>query len=207
MLKKRFLLLLFLLVICQLFYSCKWYAQKPSSTFSFNNTIDSLKAISKTNSLNEFNMAHIQTDNFEDMTLITNSLYNKIYSNNDFRDSSFFIHSYLPSPEKMLYAVTYEKNFESENYRVDHLDLLCLNVNGELINKLRLATIDNEVITHEVTSNLSSDTLRIVELISSEPYFNPDRDTLYKNEALILLNRETAFDTIKLLTSYRIRPY
>lgn len=131
--------------------------------------IDSLKSICRLNSLDSFNINDLQTDDFEDMTPLSKELYATIYPNkDDFTENAFFIYSYFPGGENDLYLITYQKNYEGEDYRVDYIDLVHIDAKGILIEAIRLAAKDNAVITYEVESYLNKDHLRVITKYDEE---------------------------------------
>jgi len=170
--------------------------------------IDSLKTICKKNTTNTFDIEELETNDFSKMTPINKKLFQTIYPNRiDFSENSFFIFSYLPTSSDYLSLITYQKNYEGENYRVDYMDMVNIDVNGTQLDKIRLTAKDNEVITYEVVSSLNNDTLKIVERISSEQYFEPDLDTLYTNQYTLLMNGEKRIDTIDIKKAFEVRKY
>jgi len=140
------------------------------------------------------------------MTPISKNIFHIIYPDRqDYAPNSFFIQSYLPSENDYLSLIIYQKNYEGENYRVDYIDLINIDSKGTLLDEIRLAAKDNEVITYEVVSHLSNDTLTISERISSEPYFDPDLDTLYINHFTFKLNGINRIDTLEIKKDFEVR--
>ena len=113
----------------------------------------------------------------------------------------------MPTNKDYLSLITYQKNYEGENYRVDYIDMVNIDANGTQLDKIRLTAKDNEVITYEVVSSLNNDTLKVIERISSEQYFEPDLDTLYTNHYTLLLNGEKRIDTLDIKKDFEIRKY
>lgn len=179
--------------------------QCESNNHSF---IDSLKVICPINVIDTFDIELLKTDDFEQMILIDKKLFNKIYPNrDDFSDNSFFIFSYLPHENDHMTLIIYHKNFEGENYRVDHIDLVNIDSTGRLLEEIRLTAKDNEVITYEVVSFLFNDTLKVVEQISSEPYFNPSMDSLFTTQVTYKINAEKRIDTLEIINDFEVRLY
>ncbi len=167
--------------------------------------IDSLKSVCKKNTIDTFDIEKLETDDFSKMTPINKKLFQTIYPNrNGFSENFFFIYSYLPSNNDYLSLITYQKNYEGEDYRVDYIDLVNIDSTGAQLDKIRLAAKDNEVITYEVVSYLINDTLIVVERFSSESYFNPDMDTLYTNHYILKLNGKNRIDTLGIKKGFEV---
>ena len=108
--------------------------------------------------IDTFDIEKLGTDDFSKMTPINEKLFQSIYPNrDDYSEDSFFIYSYLPSNNDYLSLITYQKNYEGENYRVDHIDMVNIDSTGAQLDKIRLTTKDNEVVTYEVISYLIND--------------------------------------------------
>jgi len=163
------------------FIACKNEQNKPSRNTSLKklSLIDSLKSICKLNLLDSFNINDLQTDDFKDMTPLSKELYYNIFPDkDDFSENAFFIYSYFTGGENDLYLITYQKNEEGEDYRVDYIDLVHIDAKGKLIESIRLAAEDNAVITYEVKSYLNKDRLRVIIKSSEETTTAPFTDTL-----------------------------
>ena len=198
-----------LLFIVVLLESCK--EKKEGKTIEVSQTLflDSLKSICQINTIDTFDITVLQTDNFEKMIPISEELFYTIYSlEEDYFENLVFIQSYLPSnKEDCLSLIVYEKNYEEENNRVDFIDLINMDSKGTLLDKMRLAAKDNAVITYEVLSFLNDDTLKIITKRSSEPYFDPNLDTLYIQKATFKLNGIKRIDTLEIKKEFEVRMY
>lgn len=170
--------------------------------------MDSLKSICQPNTIDTFNIENLQTDNFEKMTHVSKKLFHRIYPDKqDYSENSLYIQSYMPSKNDHLSLITYQRNYEGENYRVDYIDLINIDSTGRLLDKIRLTAKDNEVVTYEVISFLTNDTLKVIEKISSEPYFDSRLDTLYTYHYTIKLNGIKRIDTLEFTKDYEVRKY
>lgn len=200
------LLLLFASYGCQEEKKDKSNETKIVSEQSKTSLIDSLKSVCKKNTIDTFDIEKLETDDFSKMITINKSLFQTIYPNrDDFFENAFFIYSYLPSNNDYLTLITYQKNYEGENYRVDYIDLVNIDSTGAQLDKIRLTAKDNGVITYEVVSYLNNDTLEVVERISSEAYFDPNIDTLYTNQFTFKLNGENRIDTLDIKKDFEVR--
>jgi len=203
-----------LIFLIPVFYSCQEHKKDGSKESNLElelnslTLIDSLKSICKKNSTDTFDIEKLEANDFSKMTPIDKKLFQTIYPNrDDFSENSFFIYSYLPSNKEYLSLITYQKNYEGENYRVDYMDMVNIDYTGAQLDKIRLTAKDNEVITYEVVSFLENDTLKIVERISSEQYFEPYIDTLYTNQLTLILNGENRIDTLETKKYFEVRKY
>lgn len=170
--------------------------------------LDSLKSICKQNTTDTFDIENLQTDDFDEMVPIDKKRFQAMYPNrDDYAENSFFIYSYLPTMKKHMTLITYQKNYEGENYRVDYMDMVNIDSTGKQLDKIRMAAIDNEVGTYEVKSFLRKDTLNVIEQISSEPYFEPDLDTLYTSHFRFKINGKQRIDTLEVKRSFEVRRY
>ncbi len=201
-----------LLLLVLVFYSCREQnkvetkEKKVILEVSNISLIDSLKSVCQKNIIDTFDIEKLGTDDFSKMTPINEKLFQSIYPNrDDYSEDSFFIYSYLPSNNDYLSLITYQKNYEGENYRVDHIDMVNIDSTGAQLDKIRLTTKDNEVVTYEVISYLINDTLKVVERISSEPYFEPDLDTLYTTHFTFMLNGKNRIDTLDIKKDFEVR--
>ena len=168
--------------------------------------LDSLKLICQLNTVDTFDIEKLKIDNFEKMIPIDKTLFQSIYPNrDDFTDSTFFIYSYLPSDNDYLTLIIYQKNYEGEYYRVDYVDMLNIDSAGRQLDKIRLTAKDNHVVTYKVVSYLNNDTLKIVEQISSEQYFDPNLDTLYTKQVYLKLNGVNRIDTLEIIGDFEVR--
>lgn len=168
--------------------------------------LDSLRKISPINQLTTFDINDLQTDDFKNMIPISKSLYQTIYPDrDDYIPNTFFIQSYLPSSSENLLLITYQKNQESENTRVDYIDLINIDRNGQLIETTRLAAKDDEVINYEVKSHLNNRLLRVIEHVSSESSFDPNQDTLFSKQCILQFNGKNKMDTLDFEQSFVVR--
>ncbi len=170
--------------------------------------LDSLKGICSKNVTDTFDIDVLKTDDFEQMILIDKKLFHKIFPNRvDYSDNTFYIYSYLPHDKEHMTLIIYQKNFEGENYRVDYIELVNIDSTGRQLDKIRLTAKDNEVITYEVASFLNNDTLKVIEQISSEPYFDPNMDTLFTTQITYRINSLKRIDTLEIINDFEIRRY
>ncbi|MBL4753484.1 MAG: hypothetical protein JKY52_07830 [Flavobacteriales bacterium] len=202
-------IILIMVSICGCLDSTTHESKNPEYVISeVNKTsfIDSLKAVCHPNSINDFDIEILKTDDFSAMTPISKKLFQVIYPNReDFSENSFFIYSFLPTNNDYLTLITYQKNYEGENYRVDYIDMVNIDSTGKQLDRIRLAANHNEVITYEFSSFLTHDTLRIIERISTEPYFDPDLDTLFTNKYIFMLNGDRRIDTLEIQQTFEVR--
>lgn len=106
--------------------------------------LDSLLAVSRPNTTNTFDIAVLQTDNFDKMIPISRNLFQTIFpGRTDYSADSFFIYAHLPPRGDYLSLITYQKQEEAEGHRVDYLDLLNIDSTGKCLDKIRLAANDN----------------------------------------------------------------
>ena len=200
------LLLVFMFSSCQETKKDKSKEMRIVSEVSKTSLMDSLKSVSKKNVIDTFDIEKLETDDFSKMIPINKALFQTIYPNrDDFSENSFFIYAYLPFDNDYLSLITYQKNYEGENYRVDYIDMVNIDSTGAQLDKIRLTARDNEVITYEVVSYLINDTLKVVERISSESYFNPYIDTLYTNHVTFKLNGKNRIDTLDIKKEFEVR--
>jgi len=168
--------------------------------------LDSLAQICPLHTTDTFNMESCQTDDFSRMIPVTKKLYQTIFPDlHNYSANTFFIYACLPRQHDFLTLIIYQRNFESENHRVDYMDLVNIDKTGKCLDKIRLAAKDNEVITYEVSSSLHQDTLTVTEQISSEPYFDPPRDTLYTNQYVFKINGRKGIDTLRINRFFEVR--
>ncbi len=157
--------------------------------------VDSLRLVCRANTTNVFDIKTLQTDDFSVMAPIHKNLFQALFpERDDYYPGAFFIYSYLPIPGDNLSLVTYQKNYEGENYRVDYMELVTLNSEGQHLEQIRLAAQDNMVITYEVVTNLKEDTLFVTELVSTEIIAN--KDTLFTNQLIFKINGSSTMDTL-----------
>jgi len=141
--------------------------------------LDSIQVLCKINQADTFSMTNLQTDSFKGMVPVSKEVYKILYQkDNGYRPDFIFIMSVIESSSDFRNIITYQKDFGGDK-RIDFIDLIVLDSLGVVLEKIRLAASDNEVITYEVSSILESNNLKTTELLSSEPYFDPNLDTLY----------------------------
>jgi len=170
---------------------------------------ESVISVCHVNSIDTFDMSVLQTDKFKGMLSISKNVFQNMFpKRKDYTDSSFFVYSYIPNEFDYLTLIIYQKNYEGENYRVDKMELVNIDSNGRSLDRITLATIDNAVITYEINSIIyNNDTLKVIEKVSSEPYFNPDHDTLYTNQYVFRINTASRIDTISQQHDFEINEY
>ena len=155
--------------------------------------------------LSEINITELTTDNFSKMVCLNKKQFTYIFQDSSlYQDSTFYIHSIIPSDHNHL-LIMYQKNYETDLFRVDYIKLLSINKNEKIVDNLILSVLDNRVIQYEVNSKINNDTLIVVELQSSEPYFNPNRDTLYSTITKIYLNSAQGIDTVSQNKTFEVR--
>lgn len=162
----------------------------------------------KKNTIEFFDIEKLKTDDFNNLLPMNKKLFKTIYPDrNDYSYYTFFIHSYLAfnSNNDILTLITYHKNYENENLRVDQMDLISVDVNRNKLDEIRLTAKDNSVITYEVVSTLDGNIIKTTEKISSEHSFNSD--TLYTNEYTLKLNSKNRIDTLDVKRSFKVRQY
>ena len=156
-------------------------------------------------SLKEINIKQLQTDDFNNMIHLNKTQFTYLFNDSTaYSDSTYFIHSIIPNNYHHL-LVLYIKNYETDSDRIDYLRLLNINKHEEIVDNIILSVLDNRVIQYEVNSIIKEDTLLVTELQSSEPYFNPDRDTLYTIKTKIHLNSKHCLDTINRIRTAEVR--
>lgn len=174
------------------------------STRSPKELLDSIQSNSSINTTTSFNIQELQTDDFSKMFLLDKQLYNIVFSKqSDYLHNSYFIYSQLPNTKNYYSFITYQKNYEGD-YRVDYIDLININENGEQLDKTRLAAVDNEVIIYEVSSTLNGNTLIINEEFSGEPNMDTDIDTIHQSTVTLSLFGHSTLDTMDVKRSYRL---
>ena len=207
--KKGFFLILLILFSCQsnLKKGSDDFKKEVSKTTRLS-LIDSLKNSCKVNILDTFDIQNLFTDDFSEMIPVSNGLAKKMFPEDyEFDVNDLYIKSYIPNDQDYLTLILYQKNFEGNNYRVDYITLVNLDSTGKVIDNIILTVKDNTVITSKITSVfIGKDTIKSIQKISSEPYFNPDHDTLYTTEIYLLKNR-IKIDTISLKVESEVNFY
>lgn len=156
-------------------------------------------------SLREINISELSTDDFSKMVCLNKEQFTYIFQDSSsFQDSTFYIHSKIPNDQNYL-LIMYQKNYETDSFRVDYIKLLSINKDKKTVDSLILSVLDNRVIQHEVFSSINNDTLTVMELQSSEPYFNPNHDTLYSTITKICLNSKQGINTISQNKTFEVR--
>ena len=179
--------------------------KKEVNTKSPKALLDSILSKSSPNTTSSFDIRKLQTDDFSNMLLLDKALYNVVFSKQKgYMSNSYFVYAHLANNKDYYSFITYHKNYEGEDYRVDYIDLININEKGEQLNKTRLAAIDNAFIIYEVSSTLNEDILVIQEKVSSEPNMDTDIDTLHFSTYTLKLFGNHPIDTLDVKKSFKL---
>lgn len=137
---------------------------KPTLGVTKTSLLDSIQSITRVNVIKSFQIKDLQTDSFDNMVHVDKNLYDLLYPDQEhYAKNTFYIFSHIPRNNKGYSFIIYQRNYEGEDYRVDHMDLINLNAKGDYLYSVRLTTNDSAVFIYEVSSELDDDILKVHE--------------------------------------------
>lgn len=165
--------------------------------------MDSLVNSLPINTIEEFDIDKIEIPKTRSLTNMNEDIYHQIHGNLDGYDSAspiYFLSRLESSSDSTLLFITYNYSIEGENidgspYIVHRFRLFNTLKNGHSLQILTLATQDNNVITYEITSRLTNDTLFTSEIFEKEATSN--NDPLFTENNKFLISKKSMYlDTI-----------